>query len=143
MSTAFKRALEKKKTSEVSLFDKEEEQVEAPTTTQAEADPEEELRAFKDADAGDKEWKNRQRTLVLCARGVNSRFRHLMNDLMDLLPHCKKENKIERKIAKDSLNDLCFQRSCNNCIFLEARKKRDFFLWLLKSPEGPSIKFSV
>jgi len=142
MSTAFKRALEKKKTSEVSLFDKEEEQVEAPTA-QAEADPEEELRAFKDADAGDKEWKNRQRTLVLCARGVNSRFRHLMSDLMDLLPHCKKENKIERKIAKDSLNDLCFQRSCNNCIFLEARKKRDFFLWLLKSPEGPSIKFSV
>ena len=58
MSTAFKRALEKKKTSEVSLFDKEEEQVEAPTA-QAEADPEEELRAFKDADAGDKEWKNR------------------------------------------------------------------------------------
>ena len=66
-----------------------------------------------------------------------------MNDIMDMLPHCKKENKIERKIAKDSLNDLCFQRSCNNCLFLEARKKRDFFIWAIKSPEGPSVKFSV
>lgn len=66
------------------------------------------LSAFKDADPSSKEWKNRQRTLVLCARGVNSRFRHLMNDLIDLLPHAKKENKIERKIAKDYINDLCF-----------------------------------
>lgn len=37
MSTAFKRALEKKKTSEVSLFDKEEEQAEP---VEAKPDPE-------------------------------------------------------------------------------------------------------
>lgn len=104
---------------------------------------EEGLRAFKDQDASEKEWKNRQRTLVFCARGVNSKFRDLMDDLTDMLPHCKKENKIERKIAKDYVNELCFQRSCNNCIFLESRRKTDFFLWLMKSPEGPSIKFSV
>ena len=101
------------------------------------------MRAFKDPEANSREWKNRQRTLILCARGVNSRFRHLMNDLMDLMPHCKKENKIDRKVAKDYINDLCFQRSCNNCVFLEARKKKDFFLWVMKSPVGPSIKFSV
>ena len=80
---------------------------------------------------------------MLCARGVNSRFRHLMNDLIDMLPHSKKESKIERKIAKDYINDLCYQRSCNNCIFLEARKQTDFFMWVMKSPEGPSIKFAV
>jgi hypothetical protein len=57
MSTAFKRALEKKKTAEVSLFDKEEEVEEAPPKT--EVDPEQELRAFKDADASEKEWRNR------------------------------------------------------------------------------------
>lgn len=66
-----------------------------------------------------------------------------MSDLMDLLPHSKKESKIERKIAKDYINELCFDRSCNNCIYLEARKHTDFFLWLMKSPVGPSIKFSV
>ena len=59
------------------------------------------------------------------------------------MPHAKKENKIERKIAKDYINELCFQRSCNNCIYLEARKQTDFFLWVMKSPEGPSIKFAV
>ena len=81
--------------------------------------------------------------MLLCSRGVKYRFRHLMNDLIDLLPHCKKENKVERKIAKDSIDDLCYQRSCNNCIYFEQRKQTDFFIWLMKSPEGPSFKFSV
>ena len=101
------------------------------------------MRAFKDPEPNSREWKNRQRTLVLCARGVNSRFRHLMNDILDMLPHGKKENKIERTIAKDSINELCFSRSCNNCIYFECRKKTDFFMWLLKSPNGPSVKFAV
>ena len=101
------------------------------------------LSAFRDPDPASREWKNRQRTLLLCARGVNSRFRHMMNDMIDLLPHSKKESKIERKIAKDYINDLCFERSCNNCIYLEQRKNKDFFLWVMKSPIGPSIKFAV
>ena len=101
------------------------------------------MRAFKDADPNSKEWKNRQRTLILCSRGVNSRYRHLMNDVIDLLPHSKKEVKVERKIAKDIIDDLCFQRSCNNCIFFESRKKTDLFMWLIKSPDGPSFKFAV
>ena len=163
MSSAFKKVLEKKKTSKQSLFEQdlssssEEEESDQESQISDEVqhvnksaeqlakieEEENQLRAFRDADPTSKEWKNRQRTLVLCARGVNSRFRHLMNDLIDLMPHAKKENKIERKIAKDYINELCFQRSCNNCIYLEARKKTDFFLWVMKSPEGPSIKFAV
>jgi ribosome biogenesis protein BRX1 len=166
MSSAYKKALQKKRTAEVSLFDEDKgardessssesehdsddsQSVKAEVVSQVKAakaveDEENELRAFRDQDAASKEWKNRQRTLVLCARGVNTRFRHLMNDIIDLLPHSKKENKIERKIAKDYINELCYQRSCNNCIYLEARKQKDFFLWVMKSPEGPSIKFAV
>ena len=41
------------------------------------------------------------------------------------------------------MDDLCFSRSCNNCIYFEARKKKDLFIWLMKSPDGPSIKFAV
>lgn len=82
--------------------------MEEPEVEEEPVDSENELRAFKEPEANTREWKNRQRTLVLCARGVNSRFRHLMNDLMDLLPHSKKESKIERKVAKDYINDLCF-----------------------------------
>ena len=172
MSTAYKKVLQKKQTSEVSVFDKEtrvaQQLVRDDTSSdgsnsdndinkgskkqhkaiknaidEVKEEDEGELRAFKDAEPESKEWKNRQRTLILCARGVNSRFRHLLSDLIDLLPHCKKENKIERKIAKDYIDDLCYQRSCNNCIYFEARKQTDFFMWVMKSPSGPSIKFAV
>lgn len=66
-----------------------------------------------------------------------------MSDLIDCLPHAKKENKVERTIAKEAINDLCYSRSCNNCIYFECRKKKDFFMWLMKSPVGPSVKFAV
>lgn len=66
-----------------------------------------------------------------------------MNDLLDLLPHSKKEAKVERKIAKDVVDELCFERSCNNCVYLESRKQKDLFMWIMKSPNGPSVKFSV
>ena len=38
---------------------------------------------------------------------------------------------------------MCFERSCNNCIYFDARKKGDTYLWISKSPEGPSFKFAV
>jgi ribosome biogenesis protein BRX1 len=66
-----------------------------------------------------------------------------MSDVIDLLPQAKKDNKIERKIAKDYINDLCYQCLCNNCIYFEARKRTDFFMWVMKSSKGPSIKFAV
>lgn len=66
-----------------------------------------------------------------------------MSDIIDMLPHSKKEAKVERKIAKEVINDCCYQRSCNNCIYFESRKGKDFFMWLMKSPEGPSFKFMV
>lgn len=28
-------------------------------------------------------------------------------------------------------------------LFLEARKKKDLYIWLAKVPEGPSVKFHV
>ena len=41
-------------------------------------DPENDLRAFKDPDPASKDWKNRQRTLVVCSRGIAGRMRHLV-----------------------------------------------------------------
>jgi len=37
---------------------------------------------------------NKQRVLVFCSRGVTSRFRHLMEDLRNLIPHHKKDAKV-------------------------------------------------
>lgn len=37
---------------------------------------------------------NKQRVLVLSSRGVTSRFRHLMEDLRNMIPHHKKDAKV-------------------------------------------------
>jgi ribosome biogenesis protein BRX1 len=77
------------------------------------------------------------------SRGLAGRFRHLMNDIMKMIPHHKKEAKVERKGAKDMVDDLCHERSCNNFMFFEARKHKDLYLWIAKSPSGPSFKLQV
>jgi hypothetical protein len=52
-------------------------------------------------------------------RGIEGRLRHLMNDLTLFIPHCKKEGKVERKKVKEQIDDLCFERSCNNFMYFE------------------------
>lgn len=91
---------------------------------------------------GNPKWKNKQRVLFVASRGVSNQQRVIMNNLMSLVPHSKKECKIERKVAYDQLNEICFNHSCSNCLFFE-RKKREFVLWAFKSPEGPSLKFQI
>ena len=81
-----------------------------------------------------------QRTLVLCSRGVSHQQRHIMADIARLLPHSKKEAKVDRKKHFSALNDLAEMHSCNNIIYLEGRKKIAF-LWICHYPNGPSVKF--
>lgn len=70
-------------------------------------------------------------------------MRHLVRDLVDLLPNTKKESKVDRKEARDVIEELCFDLSCNNFLFFEQHKQKDLFMWLCKSPSGPSVKFMV
>ena len=62
-----------------------------------------------------------------------------------LIPHSKLETKVERKKARNEIDELCYQRSCNNFIYLESRshKVTELYMWLSKSPAGPSFKFAV
>lgn len=90
-----------------------------------------------------KTYVNKQRVLVLCSRGITFRFRHLMQDILDLLPHTKKDVKLDTKDKLWMINEICEMKNCNNCIFFEVRKKQDLFMWLVKAPNGPSIKFQV
>jgi len=87
-------------------------------------------------------WINRQRTMVLSSRKVTHQERHLMKDILNLLPHAKKECKIEKNVAKDELTEVCSNHNCNNCLYFEHRR-REFILWLFKNPDGPSIKFQI
>ncbi|KAJ3679740.1 hypothetical protein LUZ60_017751 [Juncus effusus] len=89
-------------------------------------------------------FRNKEKVLVTCSRRINYRYRHLMLNLVSLLPHCKKDSKVESKESKGStLNELIELRNCSSCLFFECRKQKDLYLWMTKSPSGPSIKFLV
>ena len=89
-----------------------------------------------------KNWINKTRILIVASRGVSHQERHLVNDLISLIPNSKKECKIERDIASDELNNICYMHSCKFCIYFEHRK-RDLIMWIFRSPGGPLAKFSV
>ena len=89
-----------------------------------------------------KDWVNKTRTLIVASRGISHQERHLVNDLINLIPNSKKECKIERDIASEELNNICYMHSCKFCIYFEHRK-RELVMWLFKSPSGPLVKFAV
>ena len=89
-----------------------------------------------------KDWINKNRILIVASRGVSHQERHLVNDLINLIPNSKKECKIERDIASEELNNICYMHSCKFCIYFEHRK-RELVMWMFKSPGGPLAKFAV
>lgn len=91
----------------------------------------------------DKKFINKQRTLLISSRGVNFRHRHLIQDLSSLLPHSRKEPKLDTKKDLQQLNEIAELYNCNNILFFEARKHKDLYLWLSKPPNGPTIKFYI
>lgn len=50
------------------------------------------------------------------------RYRHLMLNMVSLLPHCKKDNKVESRSSKGAtLNELVELKGCSSCLFFEVR----------------------
>ncbi|XP_029434874.1 ribosome biogenesis protein BRX1 homolog [Rhinatrema bivittatum] len=88
-------------------------------------------------------WKNKERVLVFSSRGINFRTRHLMHDLRTLMPHSKADTKMDRKDKLFVINEVCEIKNCNKCIYFEAKKKQDLYVWFANSPQGPSAKFLV
>ncbi|KAJ3196729.1 Ribosome biogenesis protein brx1 [Irineochytrium annulatum] len=87
--------------------------------------------------------RNKQRVLTLSSRGITQRYRHLLQDLITLMPQSKKDSKLDSKSKLQILNELANDNQCNNCIFFEVRKHRDLYMWMSKTPSGPSVKFHV
>eukprot|EP01041_Mallomonas_annulata_P002255 gene2255-4382_t len=88
-------------------------------------------------------YSNKQRVLIIASRGITARFRHLLEDLKKLIPHHKKDNKLDTKGDIQVVNEIAEMKSCNNCMYLECRKKQDLYMYLGKTPHGPSAKFQV
>ncbi|PWZ02143.1 Brix-domain-containing protein [Testicularia cyperi] len=87
--------------------------------------------------------RNKQRVLMLPSRGVTSRMRHLITDLESLMPHAKRDSKLDSKSQLHLLNELAELNNCNNALYFEARKREDLYMWASKTPNGPSAKFQV
>ncbi|XP_045158339.1 ribosome biogenesis protein BRX1 homolog [Mercenaria mercenaria] len=88
-------------------------------------------------------WTNKQRVLIFSSRGISHRARHLMIDLRTMMPHSKSESKMDRKDKLFVINEVCEMKNCNKCIFFEAKKKMDLYMWASNCPRGPSVKFLV
>lgn len=88
-------------------------------------------------------WRNRERVLVFCSRGVSHRDRHLMQDLRTLLPHSKAESKMDKNQPLPWINEIAAMRNATKVLYLECRKKKDLYLWVAAPPKGPSAKFLV
>ncbi|KAG7953649.1 hypothetical protein I3843_12G119800 [Carya illinoinensis] len=89
-------------------------------------------------------WKDKSEEVKKESDSAGFRYRHLMLNMVSLLPHCKKDNKVESKASKGStLNELVELKGCSSCLFFECRKHQDLYLWMAKCPNGPSVKFLV
>uniref|UniRef100_A0AAQ5ZDN0 Ribosome biogenesis protein BRX1 homolog n=1 Tax=Amphiprion ocellaris TaxID=80972 RepID=A0AAQ5ZDN0_AMPOC len=88
-------------------------------------------------------WTNKERVLIFSSRGINFRTRHLMKDLKTMMPHSKEDTKMDRKDKLFVVNEVCEIKNCNKCLFFEAKKKQDLYMWISNSPHGPSAKFLV
>jgi len=88
-------------------------------------------------------YKNKEKVLVVSSRGITFRSRHLLLDVLQLLPHSKKDAKLDTKTDRGVINEVADLKGCTSIIFFETRKHQDLYLWTAKTPTGPSIKFHV
>jgi len=88
-------------------------------------------------------WTNKNRVLVFAARGINFRGRHLLSDLMNMMPHSKTESKMQKRESLFAINEVAEMKNCGKCLLFEGRRKRDLYLWAANIARGPSVKFEV
>ncbi|KAL7547771.1 hypothetical protein ACHAWF_014509 [Thalassiosira exigua] len=97
--------------------------------------------AIQSSITSDGRYHNKQRLLLLSSRGITARYRHLLEDLRTLIPHSKKESKLD--VGKNysgggsgggygaAVNEIAEVRGCHTVMFLECRKRgQDGYLWL-------------
>lgn len=87
-------------------------------------------------------WKNKQKVLILCSRGVTHQHRFLYNDILRLIPHAKKESKIDKTGYSKTINVIAELHGCTTGLYFEARRKM-LNIWALGFPDGPSVKFYI
>ncbi len=87
-------------------------------------------------------FKNLQRCLIVARRGITVEDRHFLKELQIMLPHSKKESKLDKHSHYTELVDLAAMKKCPNILLIE-RKRKELFLYAVKSPIGPTLKFKI
>ncbi|RYG99993.1 hypothetical protein EON65_49780 [archaeon] len=77
-------------------------------------------------------YTNKQRVLIIASRGITARHRYFLEDLKKLIPHHKKENKLDDKGDIQAVNEIAEMKTCNQVIYLEARKHQDLYMYIGK-----------
>ena len=84
----------------------------------------------RDGGFGGARWK--EKVLLLCSRGTTYRFRHLLNDVVRLIPHCKLSSKLDTKSDRRAVNEMAEMKGCTSSLLFEVRKHRDLYMWMAK-----------
>ncbi len=86
----------------------------------------------------------KKKTLVVCSRGVTSVNVELMEDLLKLMPHARKDPKFDKGEPLTSLGEIAELNGCAAVLYFEARKMKDLYLWVgAVKCAGPCAKFLV
>ena len=88
-------------------------------------------------------WTNKERVLVFSARGINFRGRHLLTDLLNMMPHARTDSKMQKRESLFAVNEIAEMKNCGKCLLFEGRRKRDLYMWAANIARGPSVKFEV
>jgi len=88
-------------------------------------------------------WSNKERVLVFAARGINYRGRHLLSDLLNMMPHARTDSKMQKRESLFAVNEIAEMKNCSKCLLFEGRRKRDLYMWAANIARGPSVKFEV
>ncbi len=63
------------------------------------------------------QWTNRERVLFVCSRGVSAIGRHIMKDLITMMPHSKSDTKLDTKKDLPVINELADMRNASKVRF--------------------------
>lgn len=100
--------------------------------------------ASKDAYPGVlRRTSNVKKVMIVKSRGVTTTFIDMIADLVKLMPHVRKDSKFDKKEPLSSLVEIAELAGCAYCLYFEARKMKDLYLWAGAVAGGPCVKFLV
>lgn len=85
----------------------------------------------------------RAKVMAVISRSSTSKFSTLMEGWVRMLPHVRKDCKLENKDRLQAIPEMAELAGCNAVMYYEVRKHQDLFLWLSIAPSGPSTRLLV